>query len=456
MKILCATDFSPPARAALDLAVYLARAWGDSVHLLHVVEYSPELGLEAPSPHELLLDTFREQAEGNLAREVQRAHHPELVITTEVTVGGAAEEVRLRTHGDDVRMVVMGSHGRKRHAASFLGSVAESATHDAACPVLVTRGLADPGAAIDGLRRPRMAVLVDGSPAAQAALAFCQSLRTALPCDVTFVQPYAPHDEDARFGLDENEVGGAPVDLRQLLDRELRRWVGQLPGQGEVQFRLVAREGDKAEAFAEEAARTQADLAIVGLAQRRLIPGRSRHAGKMLRLMSVPVICVPEAGRAPAQPRPGAIPIVRKVLVGTDLSDFSNQAIAAAYAMLSAGGGEVEICHVFERGVQLTTEVGLAAPLTLSAGSREELLARLGRLAPPEAAARGIATRLAVIEAAAAPDGLLHEAERFGADLVVVASHGRTGLGRAIMGSVASELVRRGGRPILVLHPPLR
>jgi nucleotide-binding universal stress UspA family protein len=61
-----------------------------------------------------------------------------------------------------------------------------------------------------------------------------------------------------------------------------------------------------------------------------------------------------------------------------------------------------------------------------------------------------------VVEAEAAVVGLLQEAERIGADVVVVASHGRTGIKRTLMGSVSSLLVERASRPVLVIHPPRR
>jgi nucleotide-binding universal stress UspA family protein len=141
------------------------------------------------------------------------------------------------------------------------------------------------------------------------------------------------------------------------------------------------------------------------------------------------------------------------VLVGTDLSDFANQAIPAAYALLTGIGGRVEICHLHEtpRGV-----LPSLPPATLEPSARAALEARLASLVPAEAAGRGIRTALVVREAESAAEGLRQEAERCDADVVVVASHGRRGLSRALMGSVAEQLTRRTTRPVLVLHPPER
>ena len=66
----------------------------------------------------------------------------------------------------------------------------------------------------------------------------------------------------------------------------------------------------------------------------------------------------------------------------------------------------------------------------------------VARLIPPEAAGRGIRTAVVVREVASAADGLRQEAERCDADVIVVASHGRQGLSRALLGSVAEEVTR--------------
>jgi len=49
---------------------------------------------------------------------------------------------------------------------------------------------------------------------------------------------------------------------------------------------------------------------------------------------------------------------------------------------------------------------------------------------------------------------LLDLAERMNADLIVVGSHGRGGISRAILGSVAEGILRRSAMPVLVMHAP--
>jgi quercetin dioxygenase-like cupin family protein len=51
---------------------------------------------------------------------------------------------------------------------------------------------------------------------------------------------------------------------------------------------------------------------------------------------------------------------------------------------------------------------------------------------------------------------ILHFADRLRCDLIVMGSHGRTGLGRLLTGSVAEEVLRRAACPVLVVKTPLR
>jgi hypothetical protein len=51
------------------------------------------------------------------------------------------------------------------------------------------------------------------------------------------------------------------------------------------------------------------------------------------------------------------------------------------------------------------------------------------------------------------PDGILQMIEEVRCDLVVMGTHGRTGLSRALMGSVAEYVLPRASCPVLVVKP---
>jgi nucleotide-binding universal stress UspA family protein len=441
MRIICATDFSPAARAAGNIAGQLAAKLGDTVLLLHVIDPVSMVGLEVTAAAVSWETALREAAERELDAEAERLRATGVTVRTRVLAGRPAEMTRQLAAEDESRLMVVGSHGRKGAAHLFLGSVAEEIARESPCPVLVTRGLPYPAEGLAGRRRLQLMVMADGSPGAEAALGWIKSLRTLVPCDITFLQPYWEGAEQERFGL--QDTSGAALELRALLERELRRWVGVLPGTGDVRFHLRPSHGNHTEELAFDSELLQPDLVVVGVSQRSPRAGGALTAATAVQALKIPVVCVPERLRPKTD---GRIPIIRTVLVGTDLSDFSNQVVPAAYAMLLGTGGRVSVCHVLER----------TAGVRSDGSERAAIESTLRGLVPPEAAGLGITSEVAIVEAPLAADGLLQEAERIGADVIVVASHGRTGIKRAVVGSVSTDLVDRASRAVLILHPPTR
>lgn len=152
----------------------------------------------------------------------------------------------------------------------------------------------------------------------------------------------------------------------------------------------------------------------------------------------------------PAQP----VPVSYKVVVGVDYSEQSVRAMRAAldialhrdsqiYAVAVAEGhGPVrparesaEMEHTFQEEAQRTLERWIGAQLD----ELEKTGAKLNR--------KRVA---AVIDFGKAANAILAMAEDVQADLVVVGTHGKTGLERLIVGSVALNVVRRAHCPVLV------
>lgn len=147
-----------------------------------------------------------------------------------------------------------------------------------------------------------------------------------------------------------------------------------------------------------------------------------------------------------------------RVLCATDLSDFGNRALPFAFAV-AAPSGRVTVLHVLE-----TPPV--PSPLVPHYGERhaggEELAEeehergeRLAALARPLAEGRSLPFEVRVVRAERVADGILAEAERTDADLICLSTHSRTGLAQLVLGSAADEVVRRGGRPVLLVPSPV-
>ena len=171
-------------------------------------------------------------------------------------------------------------------------------------------------------------------------------------------------------------------------------------------------------------------------------------ASAVLRSAPVPVFCVPEA----AQPTPAIAP-VRSVLVPTDGSAATSLALSSAYGLLGAHGGRVELCMVHECGPRGETG-GPSLTRPLDNQARATLEARLRELVPAQANAMGIETHVAVVEGSSAGESIRQASERLGVDMIVMASHGRSGIKRALLGSVAEEVARHSVVPVMIVHEP--
>ncbi|MEW6681342.1 MAG: universal stress protein [Nitrospirota bacterium] len=150
---------------------------------------------------------------------------------------------------------------------------------------------------------------------------------------------------------------------------------------------------------------------------------------------------------------------IKRILVATDFSDCSREAVDYALSFAERVGAEVEIVHVVERPVYF--EVGVAHSLQLrhdvdqwlrelkaEAAKRLEALVKEVRNRKP-----GVRSSL---REGMPVDELLKAAGETSADLIVIGTHGRTGLPHVLLGSVAERVVRGAGCPVLTVRPKSR
>jgi nucleotide-binding universal stress UspA family protein len=140
-KILVATDFSEPADAALAYGRALARTFGATLYLLHVVDdMYLRLGGDAYAAvlPDLQEDVEREARE-RLARLAADDELSSLTVEMVITSGATAQAIVDYAEKEDVQLIVVGTHGRSGVAHFFMGSVAERIVRTAHCPVLTVR-----------------------------------------------------------------------------------------------------------------------------------------------------------------------------------------------------------------------------------------------------------------------------------------------------------------------------
>jgi len=159
-----------------------------------------------------------------------------------------------------------------------------------------------------------------------------------------------------------------------------------------------------------------------------------------------------------AMPVPGqnktALPELRQVLLPTDFSGCANYALPYATAIARATGATIVCLHVVEPVVPAVGYTGLAEPMPIADISEqlEDSAEReLPRLTDREECA-GLNVEEIIVHGDAAAEIVRVAAERE-VDLIVISSHGRTGLGRIIFGSTAEAVVRHARCPVLVVKP---
>ena len=79
---------------------------------------------------------------------------------------------------------------------------------------------------------------------------------------------------------------------------------------------------------------------------------------------------------------------------------------------------------------------------------------RLAGLIPADAAGKGLSTRVHAVEAEEAWEAICQAAERVSADLICLGTHGRTGIAKAALGSVAARVLTHSRRPLLLARGP--
>jgi len=453
--IVCATDFSPQADAALAWAAAQARRSGASVDLVHVArayrEDSRTLVFEAA-----LVDAANIQgANAKLREQAERmARDGGVSIRPHVLRGEAHEAILAHARQEEARLVVVGTCGLASIERWMLGSVAERLVRAADRPVvLVPRLLEGDPWARGATRAPRVLAGL-GEHDDVGLRRFLVDLRRGGPCDVTFTHLYWPLVEYARLGLQgpRDPIATDP-DVVKSLEPGLRRRVDGLPGTGAVSLDIRPAWGDTTANLLVAAEDREADLLVVGVEHRHGFgAGLTRSIAERLALQSryVPIACIPAE---PAATAPG-LPSLRTILAVTDFSELGNAAIPHAYALLRGRTGVVELAFVHERPLPNPAYAYEVPEWRLSDLERASLVKNLRALVPQEAAGLGVTTHVSVIDGGRAAEAIVQASERLDVDAICLASHGRSGLARTMLGSVASEVVHRARRPVLVVRKP--
>jgi nucleotide-binding universal stress UspA family protein len=139
---------------------------------------------------------------------------------------------------------------------------------------------------------------------------------------------------------------------------------------------------------------------------------------------------------------------IKNILCATDFSESSDFAFRLACALARDYGARVVVLHVISPPVGIYGEGAVIPP---PEGYHDPLREKLLQLQPRD---KRIVVEHRLLEGEA-PGAILAVAQDMKADVIVMGTHGRKGLTRLLMGSVAEQVLRRASCPVLTVKKPL-
>ncbi|HKA34126.1 MAG TPA: universal stress protein [Candidatus Binatia bacterium] len=144
---------------------------------------------------------------------------------------------------------------------------------------------------------------------------------------------------------------------------------------------------------------------------------------------------------------------IKKILAPTDLSKESMAGVRAAIEMAKKSDAEVTVYHVVCLDEFMRFELTRVRPLMLDR-LLEKYRAELGALLESDLAdLRPLPSVTTMIELGVPDKNIVEKAQRDSVDLIVMSTHGRTGLAHVLTGSVTEAVVRRAPCAVLSIHP---
>ena len=144
----------------------------------------------------------------------------------------------------------------------------------------------------------------------------------------------------------------------------------------------------------------------------------------------------------------------QRILVPVDGSETSQRGLQEAIALARLTGGQLRLLHVVD---ELSAAMGMSGQGMVSAdmfqllreGGEQVLAAGLA-----QAQAQSVSADTLLIEGFSGRlcDPVLEQAQQWGAQVIVLGSHGRRGVGRLVLGSDAEQIIRTAQVPVLVVR----
>jgi universal stress protein A len=145
----------------------------------------------------------------------------------------------------------------------------------------------------------------------------------------------------------------------------------------------------------------------------------------------------------------------KKILVPTDFSKFSDKALKEAVDIAKKYGSKIYLLHVIDEHIQQCAVdycIGAEIVSKLQRDSVKASKQKLHEGISAVAEAKKLDVEIDVKEGVPA-EVILSEQKKKGIDLIVIASHGKTGILKNLLGNVTDKVVRGSKCPVVVVKP---
>lgn len=414
MSIICGTDLSAASASALEVAIAFAKLRGDrEVILVHVADEDTDEDELTKRRAELDAQATSKPAGG-------------MTIRAELLAGKPAETLANFVATESSDLVVVAARSKSTALLRLGGTTLEIVSHTHV-PVIVVRDPAPLLAFASKQRTLRLLIAMDDSAVCELGMQWSHRLRQLGPVEAVLGGIYYPDDATDHYGLDHKSMVDRDPEVEKMMARDmLRRFGGSGRNVTPRPRRGLGRLGDHVVELARE---ESVDVIVVGTSQKTGLGRLGSVSSIIVNDAPQSVVCVPPDAQIPIT----IVPVLRSALVATDLSQFSNRAIPYAFAACEPDA-EIHIVHIIDED-----DVDV-----------NEVTRTLYSLAPPNAKQKVTAH---VVRGDDAAKTVAQTSARLGVDLICICSHGRSGITRALVGSVADRLLRVTRLPVLVLRP---
>lgn len=424
-RIMCPVSPSKEPNQALLYAIALAHDFGAKLFLCYCAEEP------LPAGGKRVKELFTEWVE-----KYQKNIEPKLDWEAIITEGNVAESVTEAAYDYHIDLIVMYAN-RHPYTAALFGSNAETICRAAPCPILIThaneQSLVDPDSKKTNLSR--VLVAYDFSKYAKYALVYALTLNKTYGAEVHLVH-VAENSKDDLEELTYKLKDSIPLEARD-----------------KIKYSVV--KGKAPEEILNYAEKHKIDLICVDTNDATFSPAIFSSTNsllfgsttdKLLRKAACPILVVRPFALSEEKTSSDSF----KVLVATDGSSFADAAIEYTANWIWPANTEFRVVTVIEPLSSLgppTTHYRMAEDL-LNA-SNELVVANAAKLADKNWKVSHH------VRGGFAADEVISEAKDWGADLIVVGTHGRKGISRFLLGSVAEKITAHAPCSVTVVKQPL-